>query len=80
MTALFMLQRFLMKEGVRSKEDAGWKKFRELFLELATQPVPPSYQSPSYHDEWKQHYALLLPAGLALLQHLHKTASYTEGS
>lgn len=80
MTALFMLQRFLMKEGVRSKVDAGWKKFRELFLELTTQPVPPSYQAPSYHDEWEQHYALLLPAGLALLQHLHKTASYTEGS
>ncbi len=76
MTLMFLLQRGLMKEGVRSKTDAGWKVFRELFLELAAEPVPPAYQDQHFHEKWTRLYAPILPVGKKLIQHLHETCHY----
>jgi hypothetical protein len=75
MTGMHMLQRYLMKEGVRSKTDRGWKLFRELFLELAPLPVPIAYQG-FRHERWEKDFAPVLPAGLALIRHLHESANY----
>ncbi len=76
MTLMFLLQRGLMKEGVRSKTDAGWKVFRELFLELAAEPIPTAYQMQHWHREWTRLFAPILPVGEKLIQHLHETCQY----
>lgn len=76
LTAMFMLQRFLMKEGVRSKTDAGWRRFRELFLELAAEPVQPPYRMEPWHEEWETRFAPVVAGGLALIGHLHRTTVY----
>lgn len=76
MAAMFMLQRCLMKEGVRSKTDAGWKRFRELFLELADQSVPNRYQADDWHRDWEEKFVPILNAGKALIQHLHTSCVY----
>lgn len=75
LTAMFMLQRFLMKEGVRSKTDRGWKMFRELFLELASEPIPAAYRTHEY-SQWERDFLTILPAGMALIRHLHQTTIY----
>ena len=75
MTEMFMLQRCLMKEGVRSKTDAGWRRFRELFLELAPLPTPPAWRSERAAD-WEKTWVPMLSAGMSLIRRLHETTAY----
>jgi hypothetical protein len=79
MTAMFMLQRFLMKEGVRSKTDAGWRALRNLFLQLAAEPVPPEYQTGDWHRKWCENFLPCLRAGKALILRLSNfTSQFSE--
>lgn len=81
MAAMFMLQRCLMKEGVSSKTDEGWKLFRELFLKLADESVPSRYEAQQWHRDWVEKFVPVLSAGKALIQQLHTSCVYdTRGT
>jgi hypothetical protein len=78
MTAFFMWQRYLMKEGIRSKTDQNWKRFRELFLELCEESVSLRYQHGEWHEQWVRDFLPIVSAGKALIQQLHDSCKYDE--
>ena len=76
MAAMFMLQRGLMKEGVRGKTSQGWRRFRQLFLQLCNQPIPSEYRHGSFYERWDREFQQRLREGQDLIQRLHEAATY----
>ena len=76
MTAMFMLQRGLMKEGIHGKTSQGWRRFRQLFLQLCNQPVPTDYRLGSHYEQWHRRFAPRWQEGCRIVQALHDAAHY----
>jgi hypothetical protein len=75
MTAMFMLQRRLMKEGVRSKTCRAWCVFRLLFLRLCNEQFPEEYRGP-FFEEWERKFRPQLKLGIEIVEAFHQSAKY----
>lgn len=76
MAAMFMLQRGLMKEGIRGKTSQGWRRFRQLFLQLCNQPVPTDHRLGGFYEQWDRQFAPRWWEGCRIVQPLHDAAHY----
>lgn len=77
MTAMFMLQRRLMKEGVESKQTQAWRIFRELFLKLCDKPIPHKFRGSGW-KEWQDCFVPILAQGRSIVEDAHSHATYSE--
>ena len=76
MAAMFLLQRGLMKEGIRSKTSQAWKVFRLLFLRLCSHPVPDEYRLEDFCTRWEREYVPKLRIGQEIIQAMHVAGPY----
>ncbi len=76
MAAVFLLQRGLMREGIRSKTSQAWKVFRQLFLRLCSHPVPDEYRLEDFCTRWEREYVPKLRIGQEIIQAMHAAGPY----
>ena len=76
MAAMFLLQRGLMKEGIRSKTSQAWKVFRQLFLRLSSHTVPDGYRLEGSCTQWEREYLPRLRIGQEIIQAMHAAGRY----
>ena len=78
MAAMFLLQRGLMKEEIRSKTSQVWKIFRQLSLRLCDHPMPmpEAYRLENFCTRWEQKYVPKLRFGREIIQAMHPAGRY----
>jgi hypothetical protein len=78
MTAMFMLQRRLMKEGVTSKTCQAWRIFRSLFLRLCREPVRYEYRHDPTAEEWEKNLLPRLAEGIQIVSAMDAATEYED--
>lgn len=82
LATFFHLQRYLMKWGGEMLPLHGpeWRHFRELFLSVVNEPVPPQYQYAEYYEDWLTNYEPFRAQCIEVVRAIHESTSYDDNA
>jgi hypothetical protein len=76
----FLLQRGLFKWDLiyQPKDGKLWRGFRELFLLVCKEEVPPRYELSGFSEQWKEKYEMRCDECMEMIRTIHNATKYKD--